>query len=105
MTINTTINRRVGTLVAALGLVVGSLFLASPATAGSCEYDSGSYTSSDWAWTERVSGTCSGVKVRHHYDPIWSSTNYWTPWDYDSSFAFSAQAAELFDSQHNYFNG
>jgi hypothetical protein len=78
---------------------------AGPALAGgSCEYDGGYYTTLDFAWTSRVSGSCTGVKARHQYDPVWSQYNYWTPWDYDANYALSTAAAELFTAQHGYYN-
>jgi hypothetical protein len=78
---------------------------AGPAFAGgSCEYNGGYYTTLDFAWTDRVSGSCAGVKVRHKYDPVWSQYNYWTPWDYDANEAMTDIYPELYTAQHWYFN-
>lgn len=95
--------RRMGST--AIGVVLLLSLLSGPVSAGgACTYDAGFYMSGDYAWTERMSGTCTGVKARHKYDPVWSQYNYWTPWAYDSYFASSLVAAELFDHQHGYWN-
>lgn len=93
--------------VAMASVMLGGLFAvapAGPAYAGSCEFSAGYTTVSDYAWTNKESGTCTGVMARHRYDPIWSYNNYWTAWDYDGDFAISTPTEELFDSDHDYFN-
>ena len=32
------------------------------------------------AWVMSVNVACNYVAVRHRYDPVWSSSNFWTPW-------------------------
>ena len=59
----------------------------------------------DYARVTDVSGTCGTVGVRHKYDPVWSSNNYWTSWYYGGSSAQTPSTAELYDAQFSHSAG
>ncbi len=77
--------------VVALGLAVATattLAIAGPANAddsssataaAACTVRHGKSTWADSAWVMNVGG-CFYVGVRHYYDPVWSTSNYWTSW-------------------------
>lgn len=84
----------------ALGSLAASSVPAGSAHASSCTYHPSLNHADDYAVTTALS-TCTQVAVRHLYDPVWSSTNYWTGWDYDDNRAASTPTAELVYGQHN----
>ena len=50
---------------------------ASASSASGCNTRSG--TGNHSAWVMIIEG-CGYAAVRHRYDPVWSSNNYWTNW-------------------------
>ncbi|WP_282944537.1 hypothetical protein [Cellulomonas endometrii] len=64
---------------AAAGLLMALAVPAGTASAASCDWLS--RTISDYsARVDEVGTTCSYLRIRHYYDPVWSGTNYWTNW-------------------------
>lgn len=94
------IGRRIAVAALAIALAVsGNLWVtAGPAKAATCNASLTWSRPDDYATNIAFSG-CSMVSVRHLYDPVWSSTNYWTSWDYDVSWASSTPTAELIRGQ------
>lgn len=80
-----------------------SIAVAAPASAGAgCIRTDYSSTAYDYARTTDASGKCGTLGVRHQYDPVWSSTNYWTSWYSTTGDAVQTPAtAELFASGHS----
>ncbi|WP_282944534.1 hypothetical protein [Cellulomonas endometrii] len=71
--------RKFASVAATLALAAGvGLVGVSSASAVACNVRSGK-TAGDAAWVQGL-GDCQAVAVRHYYDPVWSTNNYWTSW-------------------------
>jgi len=68
-----------GALVTIL-LALGVLTHVPSASAVGCTVRSGGSSSTHSAWIYDPDSTCSWIRVRHRYDPVWSMNNFWTQW-------------------------
>lgn len=78
------LSRIVARILAAFAL--GFVALGGSATtahAAGCNIKAGMDFGRDAAWSMPLTKGCTS-QVRHRYDPVWSSTNYWTAWRYNT---------------------
>lgn len=93
---------RISAFAVALSTVVAGGIAATPAQAVTCAIARYSSAAADYARTTDVTGGCASVSVRHAYDPVWSSSNYWTKWYTGKNVAQTPATAELYASGHSY---
>jgi hypothetical protein len=79
-------------MVAAMGTVVLVLSLAvcgSASAATGC--DAWTYRSGEHGTVVAMNKSCGYIAVRHYYDPVWSGSNFWTPWHGGYGSTYSTQ--------------
>ena len=93
---------RISALAVALATATFGCVAATPAQAVTCGIAKYSSTAADYARTTDITGGCTSVSARHAYDPVWSSSNYWTKWYTGKNVAQTPATAELYDAGHLY---
>lgn len=77
-------------------LLAVSLLPAARAEADGCDTYQFASTTQDFASISDSNNDCLEIGVRHRYDPVWSSNNYWTSWDYTyGTYARTPETPEL----------
>lgn len=71
--------KAVGAVLVAAMLGAGLVVQNSTGAAAVIDCDTTIWNRDHRAYIKEVDG-CSYIAIRHKYDPVWSSLNYWTGW-------------------------
>lgn len=75
---------------------------ATGASASECDFLAWSSTSLDYASISDGDNDCGYIKVRHYYDPPWSTHNFWEGWTGNhGTYARTVYNLELLLAEHN----